>query len=383
MYKIEDFYNILKENKHIFEVSFEISQIFEDIQENISAVLSPNNAFHSKGNSDKFSNFHWDRNKTGYKGQNGGGRHEKIHYSHSKRGSNSGNSQHKKDIPVEDWESLRNFKTTKVEESVKGFDKYLNDIRIALNKISVNNYAIQKEVIVQKISDLQKQFAESKPIIMSMSKYDALDWEEEEEEEIEAHPIGPDSSSEKDANLISIGNAIFEIASSNKFFSELYAELYQELAQIFPVFNKIACDFLGTYMESLPKISYVDPNVDYDGFCAYTKENDVKKATSTFIMNLMKKGVIPLVSVIDVVLRLYDILLEHIQMAGKLNEVEELAENWAILITNGKDTILTKHDIWSSKIVPSIKELSQMKPKEMPSLSNRVIFKWMNILDSL
>jgi hypothetical protein len=384
MYKIEDFYHILMEIKTI-PLSFEISNIFDEIQDNISSQLSPlNTGFVSKGNPDKSNHFQWERNKTGYKsnGYGGGGRHEKIHYSHSKRsgsGGNSvgGNASYKKDIPVEDWESLRNFKTTKIEEPVKGIDKDLTEIRIALNKISVNNYAIQREIIVQKIYELQKQLSSPKTPIF-VSQFNALDWEDEEDGDVEIQ-----KENKEDVNLIPIGNAIFEIASSNKFFSELYAELYAELSKIFPIFNTIASDFLVKYMESLPKIRYVDPNVDYDGFCTYTKENDVKKATSTFIINLMKKGVLPLASVIDIILRLYEILVEYIHIDGKLNEVEELAENWAILITNSKDTILSEDDIWNSKIVPNLRTLSQMKPKELPSLSNRVIFKWMNILDSL
>jgi hypothetical protein len=365
MYKIDDFYTILFEWKTI-PLSPTISAIFAEVQESIGT--SAGSAVTPTQTSGKSF---WERNKSQERHHRGGG-HEKMHYS-KRHGSGSG---FKKDIPIESWETLRSFKTTKVEEPAKGIDKDMNEIRISLNKISVNNYSIQKEAIVGKIMQFQHP---SPKIPVFSSRFDALDWEDDEDAVVTVDTSSPTD----DANLVTVANAIFDIASSNKFFSELYAELYKELSQLFPIFKKIASDFLVRYMESLPKISYVDPNVDYDGFCTYTKENDVKKATSAFIVNLMKKGVLSTETVLDIVLQLHRILLDYIHLPGKLNEVEELAENWGILITNAKDTSLTEMAEWSQLILPAIRALSQMNPKEKDSLSNRVLFKWMNILDSL
>jgi hypothetical protein len=208
-------------------------------------------------------------------------------------------------------------------------------------------------------------------------QFNALDWEEEEESNPSSEIIVDDT------NVRIVASAIFEIASSNKFFSELYAKLYKELAQMFPIFRKIASDFLEKYIESLPMISYVDPNIDYDGFCIYTKENDVKKATSTFIIHLMKNDILSITSVMTIVLQMYNVLIKYMNTPGKINEVEELAENWGIFITNGHNTKIKEEPEWNRIVLPAIKELSQMKPKENASLSNRVIFKWMNILDTL
>lgn len=368
MYKIEDFHTLYFETKTI-SLSSSISAIFDEIQANIVSVLPISNKVGTVS--------HWERNKSSEKGPRNMGsginhshRGEKVHYSHS--------SKRKKDIPADDWEQLRNFKTTKVEEPVKGVDKDINDIRISLNKISVNNYAIQKEAIISKMMELQNQ---SPKKAIQPSRYNLECWEDDEEEEKEL-PMEV-SPAVDDANLVIVANAIFDIASSNKFFSDLYAELYRELAAIFPIFRKIALDFLVKYKESLPKISYVDPNIDYDGFCVYTKENDVKKATSTFIVNLMKKGILPVQSIMDIILHLHTVLLEYIDTMGKLNEVEELAENWGILITNTNGTALVEEPAWVLTILPALTELSQMKPVANKSLSNRAIFKWMNILDSL
>jgi hypothetical protein len=367
MYKIEDFHNILFERKTI-PLTTAILAIFDEIQANLvsSVIETPYKPY------DKYAVSSWERNSIDR-------RHrapEKMHYSHSKRGGGGGGGSGtggKKDFSTEDWENLRSFKTTKVEESVKGIDKDINEIRISLNKISVNNYEIQKKAIVSKIVQLQNQSPKH------ASRYEALDcWEDEEE----MQPVEVTVPDIADTNLVTVANAIFEIASSNKFFSELYAELYKELSQMFPLFRKIATDFLKKYVEALPKISYVDPNVDYDGFCTYTKENDVKKATSAFIVNLMKKEVISKESVLNIIVQLRDILLEYMNREGNVNEVEELSENWGILVTNS-NSALSEEDVWKETVLPSLKEFSKMNPKEVASLSNRVLFKWMNILDSL
>jgi retron-type reverse transcriptase len=47
--------------------------------------------------------------------------------------------------------------------------------------------------------------------------------------------------------LEKIANAIFDIASTNKFYSEMYAKLYKELIQLYPVFQKVMDIFLQKY----------------------------------------------------------------------------------------------------------------------------------------
>jgi hypothetical protein len=120
MYKIEDFYQILFEIKNV-ALSPEITSIFDEIQSNLSSHITTS----LNGGNDTN---HWERNKYS---RNGGGHREKMNFSyHNKKGGGV-----KKPAPTEDWESLRNFKTTKVEEPVIGINKDINEIRISLNKI--------------------------------------------------------------------------------------------------------------------------------------------------------------------------------------------------------------------------------------------------------
>jgi len=151
----------------------------------------------------------------------------------------------------EPWEKVKVFKTTKIEKK-DGIEKLINDIRICLNKISIKNYDTQRDTIIQHIKDI-----------------------------IETEDENPDE-------LSKITKAIFDIASSNKFYSELYAKLYKELTEIFPSFNEIVSTFVIDYVNGIQNIQYFDPKVDYDKYCDNNKENDKRKAMSAFIVNLAK-----------------------------------------------------------------------------------------------
>jgi hypothetical protein len=88
--------------------------------------------------------------------------------------------------------------------------------------------------------------------------------------------------------MLRIANSIFDIASTNKFYSELYAILYKELTGKFPVFKEIIIRFISQYLENIGKIQFIDSNKDYDLYCENNKLNDKRKAMSAFLVNLMK-----------------------------------------------------------------------------------------------
>jgi hypothetical protein len=145
------------------------------------------------------------------------------------------------------------------------------------------------------------------------------------------------------------------------------------------VFEKSFSEFVGLFK----KIDYVDPSVDYNKFCDNTKTNDKRRAMSTFIVNLMKEGVLHPDKVVDIIIELQEMISSYIKVANKTNELEELNENIFILVTNGKD-VLSSHEEWEG-IISKIKFLSvlKVKMKEYPSVNNKLIFKNMDILEEL
>jgi len=185
---------------------------------------------------------------------------------------------------AEDWKSRvvqNHFQTTKFENK-EGIDKKINEIRILLNKISLKNYEAQKTLIVAAIADYVY-------LLQTASAAETAD---------------SDSDSESDklkdhADMQRLSQTIFDIVSTNKFFSELYASLYKELIASFHVFREILDTFVSAYKTTVETMHAVDPNTDYDGFCAYTKSNDNRKATTLFLVNMFKNEVLSIETVID------------------------------------------------------------------------------------
>jgi hypothetical protein len=253
-----------------------------------------------------------------------------------------------KELTNTDWDALRNFKATKMETK-EGVDKSINDIRILLNKITNKNYETQKDLIITSIKKFMDNCSDSDTKTEDISK---------------------------------LSKVIFDIASTNKFFSEIYANLYKELISIFHVFADILNDYIVQFKNTIDHIYYVNPDVDYNAYCSYIKINDNRKATSMFIVNMCKNGTLDSNKIIEILDYFVNKSLEYILLENKANEIEEITENIYLIVTNSM-SFLEKNSAWEDTIMPNIIRISQMKLKEHPSLTNRILFKYMDIIDSI
>ena len=181
--------------------------------------------------------------------------------------------------------------------------------------------------------------------------------------------------------LLKITKAIFEIASTNKFYSELYAVLYKEFMEECNEFKENISPFIEQYLENIKNIQCVDPKVDYDKYCDNNKENDKRKAMSAFIVNLTKNDIIEKARIAEIIIYLQDIVLKYIDEEGKTNEIEEITENLFIFVTMANK--LMKEEASWQNIIENIRKIAQLKIKEHKSMSNRALFKYMDILDHL
>lgn len=250
----------------------------------------------------------------------------------------------------ENWNAGKNIKITPKLVS-ENTDKTIIEIRTALNKLSTKNYDSQRDVIIQNINSVLTSTIED-------NNQDAV---------------------------LKIAQLIFDIASSNKFMSELYAKLYKELVDQFDVFNSPISNLFENYKTSLSNIIYVNPNEDYNGYCTYTKSNDSRKSLTTFIVNLMKHKVLREELILDMVFYMIDVVYRYAAEADRTNEVEEITENLFIMISQG-DKTLSELETWTENVIPKIHELSKLRKTEgakYPSMTNRATFKYMDILDNL
>jgi hypothetical protein len=261
-------------------------------------------------------------------------------------------------ISNEDWGMIRTFQKTEMKKT-EGIEKRIDAIRSLLNKLTDATYSVVESEILSEVNN----------IIRGQGQDDGG-----------AHDNGIDIDEE---NINKIAHSIFNTASSNMFYSALYAKLFKQLVQCHDVFTKVFEKSYSEFVGLFKKVEYVDPNVDYNKFCEVTKMNDKRKAMSMFIVNLMKESMLESDSVVDIITELQEMVNSYIKQANKTNELEELNENIFILLTNGK-SVLSTHDKWDS-IVSHIKFLSilKVKMKEYPSVNNKLIFKNMDMLEEL
>jgi hypothetical protein len=267
-----------------------------------------------------------------------------------KKGYDKNSKNYKSENPVENsWTMEKEnfaatniFKVTKIETKV-GVDKDINEIRISLNKISNKNYDTQKNIILEHMTRI-----------------------------------------DDDDSLYKIAQFIFDIASSNKFYSELYADLYQELITKSIVFKTILDSFVSTYKNTIDTIKYVDSNIDYDGYCSYVKDNDKRRAMATFFMMLLARNILETQTIHSIIVHFQTTLFQYLEFEGRSLECEEISEIIFIFVSIGNSNlILTNQDVWNNNVIPNVLQITKYKVKEHLSLTSRIVFKHLDLKDFL
>jgi hypothetical protein len=135
-------------------------------------------------------------------------------------------------------------------------------------------------------------------------------------------------------------------------------------------------------MELFNCIEYVDSEKDYDKFCKINKDNERRKALSLFFVNLTINKIISEDKLKEMASSLLSRLLTFILEENRKNEVDEITENIALLYSYNKqlyDTCEEKFD--GISFGEMIEKLAHCKAKTYPSLSNKAIFKFMDLVE--
>jgi len=248
-----------------------------------------------------------------------------------------------------DWAEIRNFKTTELTKKEEGVDKDIDELRGLLNKLTSNNY-----------EDMEKNIMKSLTTI-----------------------IGKNC---KEEDLEKIGEAIFEIGSINKFWSALYAKLYKTILRTFPAMNEICKKNFNNFLSLFNNIRFISAEEDYDEFCKVNKENEKRRSIGCFFVHLMNNEVIEEAAIFELINQLKETMLSFLDMENKKEEVSEFAENIVILISGGKERLeASKLDIpfgWD-ECEEFIEDMTKRKISNHLSLSNKVVFKFMDLEEEL
>jgi len=292
--------------------------------------------------------------------------HKQYSNNHGHNNNHNHNIQHRippREISDTEWDALRSFKATTFEKK-KGVELSIDKIRKHLNKLTDKTY---EKITVQIIAEIESILAVKNEIANAQALSDA-----------QAQDVVSAATKEMLLELNRIGDALFEIASGNSFYSKMYATLYNELMAKYDFMQNILSTKLATDISILSDFAYCDPNKDYDQFCRNNKSNEKRRALSLFYVNLMLLKIIPAEKIVEMISGLQTDMLAYIKKENSVNIVEEISELLFILTTNSSARLKLMKPEWE-QIVENISLVSAMKAKSEPSISNKTIFKHMDI----
>lgn len=237
-----------------------------------------------------------------------------------------------------DWDLIKQFKpTAKVERTDN--EQLMQDIKGSMNKMTDKNYETLRDDILTKLSELE-----------NTDVYDR------------------------------ILDIIFNVASSNRFYSKVYATLYKELMEkSSEVFSLRMNTELSNYVSRFLTIVNVNASDDYEGFCENNKKNEEHKSLTEFFVHLMSMDVISVDKLVSVYSQLVDQVNIFIDNGEQKHTVVELSENIFILINSGAGFFNDAGKLDEMKSL--ISGITKMKAKDHPGLSNKSLFKFMDVMD--
>jgi hypothetical protein len=366
-YTWQDFYQIEKESTYLLseKVLAILTKLSEDVGIPANALVAENAA--NGGGQQRHNSVNYRINGNG----GGGNRMVNMRHHNTRGNGNKSVGLNTKGITLNDeiWENMKkngqnSFGVVKIEKGEEeNIESIIQKIRISLNKMTDKNYIKQRDEIREKMKSLS-----------------IINKEMENSEE--------EKQGGKEEEYKKVAKILFDIASTNKFFSKMYAQLYLELMEEFVFFQELLDSFLEGFIDKLKTIQYIDPDKDYDGYCVYIKQQDERRAMTGFLIYLAvgylaigEKGGQMVEKMEKIVLELMDKVIMLIDEEGSINEVEEITEILFLFFSLGENKIIEewkKRELWN-KISEKIIYLSKQKVKEHKSLSSRALFKFLDV----
>lgn len=257
-----------------------------------------------------------------------------------------------RELNDEEWEMLRKFEKTKLQKRQDGINKELNKLRILLNKLTEQTFETIKEEFFEKVDEIIEDFKEN--------------------------------------DLYKLVETIFEIASSNQFYSSTYASFIKLFIEKYDIFYSV---FEKKYIESVETLMNTFENNhsdqqeknNYNDLCEFNIENDKRKATSKFLANLVKEDVIDASDYIEHLNDIINILCHTIKQPNKEQTCENISDVLYEILISCSKTLYESYEDDTVELFEKIGEITESKPnsKYYPSLSNKCLFKLMDIMDYL
>lgn len=252
------------------------------------------------------------------------------------------NKKQSREIKDDEWSNIRNFEKTKVKKNEEGIQKELNKIRIQLNKLTD-----------QTLTDIK------------MELFDILD-------------LIINDVDEND--LIIVSNMIFDVGSSNGFYSKQYALLYKYLMEKYSIMENVFKKHFEEIVKTLSTIEIADPDKDYEEFCSINAKNDKNKSLIKFMMHMYNEEIISFGNIYEFIHTIMTLFNENVLYENTSYICEHITELLYDVITiSGKK--LMNHPNGFKSIQKFIETWAERKTKDFASLTNKSKFKLMDIME--
>ena len=173
-------------------------------------------------------------------------------------------------------------------------------------------------------------------------------------------------------------SVLFTVIENTPFYSRMYGKCYAELAKDSAFLISEVERRRQKFLESLNTIESVNPNVDYDKFCEVNKENSKRQAMAKFLVAMVEEDMEGHATLSDLLEGVLDKFYEKMHCDDERDVVDALANLVGCIII---DNNFAKKKLDGTDLHSRILNVSEMKASHAVSLTNKAVFKFMDVVD--
>lgn len=252
------------------------------------------------------------------------------------------------------WNTKIVFNSKPMSQS-NGIEKPYNELKLAFNKLTQQNYDTIMNTIINLIEGL-------------------IDNDSSDNEEVE----DTEGIYER---IFSIYLTIVGKANNN----EVYIKCLKELVNKYPTFVMLVDNFINDYYSSYDEISTIDPVTDYEEYCKMTQLNEKRKNLSRFIVGLYINKMIKEEDTVELLNWALRKVFHGVNNSVNESLIMELSDNINLIILcllDDSSFIDDSNDKWR-EIKEMLRTFSTLKAKDTKSISSRSIFKFMDVVEAM
>lgn len=178
----------------------------------------------------------------------------------------------------------------------------------------------------------------------------------------------------------SVMTVLFTVIENTPFYSRMYGKCYATLARDNDFLRTAVAVKRAQFLESLSSIESANPNTDYDKFCEVNKVNNKRQAMAKFLVALAEEKLEAPSTVVDILNAILRKFKDKIEIEDSKDIVDALANLIGCMII---DSEFARELLRDTEVHNGIRAISKMKARSKESLTNKAVFKFMDINDVL